>query len=376
MRTRLPLLLALVTGVLLAAPGAGQGADGAVSARAPAPPPGLQAAALVQRLTPARVATATIPDLSDVGLLVLGTLPGTSLDRATRDLVVRRHLGGVVLFGFNISSGPQVRGLDAALHRAAGRRGLLVTTDQEGGTVRRVPGARPPVSAAEAGRRGPAYVQAVMTSAGRDLHALGVDVDLAPVADGGGGFLGTRSYGTAPASSVVAAVRGLRAGGEGATAKHFPGLGGAPVSTDEAPVRGPVVRGPALAVFHEAARAGVALIMLDLAVHPGLGRLPSALSAPVYALLRGPKVGFRGVAVTDALDARAATAVGSIPANAVRAVAAGADLVLAPGGPGVAARTIDALQAAVRHGQISPARLAQALARVRALLAQPAAAPR
>ncbi len=319
---------------------------------------------------------APAPSPRDAGLLVLASMPGPTLDPGTRALITGRHLGGVVLFGANIRSRRQLRALTDALHAAGGRRGFLVTTDQEGGTVRRVPSAGPPISAQEAGRRGLAYVRAVSAAAGSDLAALGIDVDLAPDADlAQGGFIGSRSYGPAPAPAVAAAVAGLRAGGVGATAKHFPGLGGTRDNTDLGPARAPRVRGPALVPFRAAARAGAGLVMIDLAVHEGLSSLPTALSPSAYALLRGPKVGFRGVAVTDALDARAAAAVGSEEDNAVRAVAAGADLVIAPGGPAVAARTVDALTQAVRDGRIPARRFAEAVRRVRALLARPAGLP-
>lgn len=335
-------------------------------------------ALLVLALAGPATATATATDAptpADAGLLVLASLPGPTLDSATRDLITRRSLGGVVLFGSNIRGRDQLRALDDQLHRAAGRRGFLVTTDQEGGLVRRVPAAGPPVSAEAAGRRGPAYVKQVMTAAGRDLAALGIDLDLAPVADlGGPGFIGSRSYGPAPADEVAAAVTGLRRGGVGAAAKHFPGLGGVAQNTDLGRAVGPRVRGPALVPFRAAARAGVSMIMVDLAIHPGLGPVPAAFSRETYRLLRGPKVGFTGVAVTDALDARAATTLGPIEDNAVRAVAAGADMVIAPGGPAVAARTVDALQRAVRSGRIPAARYAEAVRRVKALLARPAGA--
>jgi beta-N-acetylhexosaminidase len=327
-------------------------------------------------------------DYADVGRLVLATLPHpfvaarhdlagharqqraapASPDAATRDLVTRRRLGGVVLFGDDIRTLPQLAALAAGLHRAAGRRGLLVATDQEGGTVRRVPGAQPVASARALCAAGPAAVERVHTVAGRQLHDLGVDVDLAPVADlGVGGFLGTRAASQAPSACVRAAVRGLQHGSTAATAKHFPGLGGVRASTDDAAVTGPRVTGPALQPFRAAVQAGVRLVMVDLAGHPGLGRRPAAFEPSAYALLRGSTVGFTGVAVTDALDATAATAVGGQEETAVLAVVAGADLVLTAGGPGLAGRVVDALQAAVRSGRIPAHRLREALARVRAL---------
>lgn len=352
MRAPLAVLAALSAGALLA--------PAALAAPRPpgGPPPGACA------------------DLGSAGQLVLATVPGAALDDGTRRLIRAQHLGGVVLFGVNVRGGSQLRALTRDLHAAAGPRGLLITTDQEGGSVRRVPAAGPVLSARAAGALGPGYVRAARAAAGRDLRALGVDVDLAPVADlDRGGFLGSRAYGRAPSADVAAAVVGLRAGGVGATVKHFPGLGGVARSTDDAPARGPRVGGPALAPFAAGVRAGAAMVMVDLAVHPGLGPLPAALSEPAYRLLRGPSVGVRGVAVTDAIDAGAARAVGTEEQVAVRAVRAGADMVIVPGGPAAGARAMAALQAAVRGGAIPASRYAEALGRVRALLAAPSRPP-
>lgn len=304
--------------------------------------------------------TVTKAELAQVGRLLLIDTPGPSLDPVTRLLVTRYQLGGVVLFGRNITGDAQLRSLDAAFHRVAGKSGFLVTVDQEGGTVRRISSAQPVVSASAAAALGPAGIKPLMTTSGKQLRALGIDVDLAPVADRSGGFLGTRSYGSAPAADVAAAVSGLQAGGVLATAKHFPGLVGLVRSTDDAPGVGQPVSAVNLAPFVAAVKAHVGLVMVDLAVHPGLGSQPAALEASTYALLRGPRVGFQGPVVTDALDAAAVARIGEVQA-AVRAIAAGADLVTVPGGPILDTEVIAAVSQAVRTGKISAARYLQAL---------------
>jgi beta-N-acetylhexosaminidase len=226
-------------------------------------------------------------------------------------------------------------------------------------------------SQASLGRSGPAAVRQQFTLAGRQMRAAGIDVDLAPVADLGvpGGFEGSRTFpgpsGTV-AGLVQAAVSGLRAGGVAATAKHFPGLAGVRTNTDDGSATGRPVGGADLVPFRAAVAAKVPLVMVDLAHHQGLGPRPAALSAASYHILRD-KVGFRGIAITDSLSARAARAVGPETVTAVQAVCAGADLVIAQGGPAQAAAVVDALQAAERSGALPRSRVASALARVSAL---------
>ena len=110
-------------------------------------------------------------------------------------------------------------------------RGALAYVDQEGGEVRafrELPPDRP-----GAAYRGTAEARAAGRATGRALRRMGVDVDLAPVLDLPDGPLGSRQF-RLPAYGVAFA-RGLEDAGVAACAKHFPGLGTAPVSTDDAP---------------------------------------------------------------------------------------------------------------------------------------------
>jgi beta-N-acetylhexosaminidase len=312
------------------------------------------------------------------GQLVVGTLPGPALDPATRRLLRAHELAGLLLFARNVRSAGQVGALDRAVHAASGHR-ALVAVDQEGGQVRRLPFAAPAASAAAQARLGPRGVREMWRRAAGQLRSLGVDVDFAPVADLAipGGFEGSRTFGPVPGqvgALVAATVAGLRGGGVGSSAKHFPGLGGARVNTDRGTARGLPVSARGLMPFAAAVRAGVPMIMVDLAVHPGLGPRPAALGPAAYHLLRD-RLGFRGVAITDALDAGAARAMGDEATTAVRAICAGADLVLAPGGPVITRRVAAAIAAAVRDGRIPAARFAEAQARVNALLARPEGPP-
>jgi beta-N-acetylhexosaminidase len=239
---------------------------------------------------------------------------------------------------------PGVGGVIVRVHdRDAPRpRGALVYVDQEGGSVRAFPELPPALPPSAYARTADAFAAGRATA--RALRGVGVDVDLAPVLDLADGPLGSRHF-RAPAYGLAFA-RGLAAGGLGACAKHFPGLGSTAISTDESPsVRG-TVRGREVAAFRAAIRAGVPCVMTSHAFYRALGRGRASLEPETYRRLR--RLGFRGVAITDSLNFVRAAPAG---AWAVRAVRAGADLVLFTH-PDYARRAIAALVPVARRGEL------------------------
>ena len=191
-------------------------------------------------------------------------------------------VGGVIVQGYD--------------RDAARPPGALVFVDQEGGKVKTFP-RLPPRSSARAVRSA-AAAYASGRATGVALRSAGVDVDLAPVLDLPDGPLGSRQF-RSP-SFGVAFARGLAAGGAGACAKHFPGLGSLPFSTDEHPyVRGHV-READLAPYRAAVEGGVPCVMVGHGVYPSLGPRRATLEPATYRLLH--ELGFDGVAITDSLD--------------------------------------------------------------------------
>jgi beta-N-acetylhexosaminidase len=274
-----------------------------------------------------------------------------------------------------------VRSLTAAL-RAAGRD-PLVAVDQEGGDIRIVPWA-PPAAAAPA-QAAAGTVGGDARAAARALRAVGITVSLAPVADVttvAGAALAGRSFGTEPdavAAAVRASVAGWRAGGVAATAKHFPGLGAAQSNTDDAPAT--VLRAGArlaavdLVPFRAAVQAGVPLVMVGHARYPGVDPDRIASQSPAVLRLLRDDLGFRGVIVTDSMEAAASLATGTVESASRRALAAGADLLLLTG-RGSYTPVRRSLVAAARRCAALRSRIREAATRVLALRADPARAPR
>jgi beta-N-acetylhexosaminidase len=264
-----------------------------------------------------------------------------------RDLLrrIRRgYVGGVILFAGNVESRRQVartvRRLQSVRRPRGLRRPLFVMVDQEGGPVRRIPGA-PERSAASIGATGRAgAARRSGRAAGRNLRAAGVNVNLAPVADvarpGSAMERERRAYGRRPrkvARFATAFASGVQRTGVLATGKHFPGFGAARANTDDVRVTIDTPRKRLRAVdarpYLRMFRRGVRLVMLSTAIYPALHPgVPAAFSRRIAQReLRG-RLGFSGVSMTDALGTPATAPFGGPAAVGVRAARAGVDLML------------------------------------------------
>ncbi len=319
-------------------------------------------------------------DTEVAGLLCVG-FHGTTPSPEVLELV-RRGVHGVVLFARNVVDAEQVAALSAELKRAAGRP-LLVAIDQEGGRVARLRAPEgftelPPMRAL--GELGDAALaREVGALIGRELRAVGVDQDYAPVVDvdtnPANPVIGDRSLSRDP--EVVgrlgaALAQGLQSAGVAACAKHFPGHGDTSQDSHKDLPRLPHalerLKRVELAPFRALARAGVAAVMTAHVVFEALDRTrPATLSPAVMRLLR-EQVGFDGCAVSDDLEMSAVAEHFPLEEAAPGAVAAGVDALLVCHTAEVQHRAIDLVRAAVEDGRIPRARLAEARRRVSALL--------
>jgi beta-N-acetylhexosaminidase len=334
---------------------------------------------------PSPRANAPVDSLSleqQVGQLLLHRFAGTTAPPYVRAAVMRRRVAGVILFRNNVTSPGQLRALTSSLRRQGGRP--IVAVDQEGGEIRTLPWAPPVASAPEQAAAGAAGRSA--RQAGSALSAAGVTVSLAPVGDVPsvpGAALAGRSYSRDPESAsraTAAAVAGWRRGGVASAVKHFPGLGAARVNTDDGRVTitrsGAELEATDLRPFRAAIRAGVPLVMVGHARYPALDRAQIASqSRRILQNLLRDELGFRGVVVTDSMEAEASLATGRITTVSERAVRAGADLVLLTG----QGSYIPVYRHLVAVGRRSPSfreRVRESAARVLALKQRGARAPR
>jgi beta-N-acetylhexosaminidase len=310
--------------------------------------------------------------------VLLPGFAGTTLPDDYRALL-EAGLGGVCYFGSNTAGGPAATAELGAAIRASNPH-AIVAVDEEGGDVSRLH-TRLPSPVLGAAALGAAddvdLTNAVGGWVGAELAAVGIDLDLGPVADINSDpdnpVIGTRSFGSAPAlvaRHVAAWTRGLQGAGVAACAKHFPGHGDTATDSHLAlpvvDVDAATLAARELVPFAAAVGAGAAAVMTSHIVVPALDPdRPATLSPVVLGLLRD-RLGHEGVVVSDALDMAGASAGCGIPETAVLALAAGCDLLcLGPDKPASLVEEVrDAILVAVDDGRLDVGRLTDAAARV------------
>ena len=376
------------------------GVGAALTASALLPSPANAAAAGASRAARvrARALTRRMTLEEKVGQLFVVEVYGQSADQPAAgnrtlygvdtpaEVVAKYHAGGVIYFDArrgpdNVRDPRQTARLSNGLQRAAlgtgARVPLLVSIDQEGGSVvyrLTDPATLLPGNMALAAGRSETDTRRSAEIIGRELAALGINQNYAPVADvnvnPANPVIGVRSFGSDPAlcaSLVAASVRGYHRGGVASAAKHFPGHG----DTDTDSHTGlPQINHTReeldridLPPFRAAIARGVDTIMTAHIVVPALDPtgVPATMSHPIVTGLLREELGFDGLIVTDALDMSGAADQFPEDVAPVRALKAGCDqLVLAPKMDIAYHAVLDA----VRRGEISEARLNASVERV------------
>lgn len=315
-----------------------------------------------------------------IGQLITASLPGPTVTPELRSLAREFDLGAVILFKRNIEEPEQV----AELAREASQLGVelpvWVGVDQEGGRVARLrrPFTEWPPMAVLGRLEDESLVERFTESLARELRAVGITLDYAPVLDvltcSKNTAIGDRAISSDP--DVVARIgrriiEGLQAAGVAACGKHFPGHGDTLAdSHDELPL---VEAGPdrldavELRPFRAAIEARVAFMMVGHLHVPALdASQPATLSRVIVTEWLKEKLAFDGAVLTDDLDMKAVAKGRTMGQIAVEAVAAGVDGLLICGGQ--IERQVEAIEAlihAVEEGTIPRSRIDDALGRQR-----------
>jgi beta-N-acetylhexosaminidase len=330
------------------------------------------------------------------GRCVFVGIQGPTPTSAELDLI-RRGVGGVILFARNVVDPGQVAELSRTL-KAAAPDPLLICIDQEGGRVQRL---RPPHWTAWPsmrrlgeldqhggidGMNGTAVVETLGRMVARELSACGIDLDFAPVLDvdtnPDNPVIGDRSFSRDPrrvARLGVALGQALERAGVASCGKHFPGHGD---TSQDSHMTLPRLAYDdkrlwevELVPFVAAARAGLASVMTAHVRFEALDRLPATLSPLSLRLLRRD-VEFRGCCISDDLEMRAISENWGVPDAAELAVDAGCDAVLVCHTLQHQHDSIDAIARGARSGPLPRERLLEASTRVQTLqkFARPASA--
>jgi beta-N-acetylhexosaminidase len=337
---------------------------------------------------PRQVTATALTAQQQAGQRIIWSYPGLTPPSSLLQHIRNGEAAGVIFFGENISSPSQIASVVQQLRDAQAQspvaEPLLLMTDQEGGQVRRLPGA-PTLSEKQIGASSDPAGQATAagTGAGQNLRSVGMNVNLAPVLDvyyTAGNFIDQYGRSYSNNASVVGPlgadfIKAQQATGVAATAKHFPGLGAATTSqnTDTGPVTLTMsesqLRSVDEAPYANAFAAGVKLVMVSWAKYTALDpNMPAGLSSWVVSReLRG-RLAYQGVTVTDALEAGALSSYGTTGNRALLAAQAGMDLILCSGRDvtqGEAA--MSSLASALGDGRLDQARFQASLDRIDAL---------
>ena len=302
-------------------------------------------------------------------------------DSAAED-VAAYHLGGYLLFGRDFTdktADDVIQTIRAYQTAAAADTGipLLIGVDEEGGTVVRV-SSNPHLRSAKYPSPQKLLSQGgtealVENTAEKDalLHGLGINVNLAPVADvstNSGDFIYDRTFGLdaeGTSDCVTAVVEQMAADGIGSVLKHFPGYGSnvdthTGIAVDQRPLE--QFESADFLPFSAgmAAGNGTTAVLVSHNIMTAVDEsLPASLSPAVHDLLRD-ELGFDGVVMTDDLAMDAVAAYSTDGAVAVMALQAGNDLIITTD-----YRTqIPKVLEAVENGTLSPDTIDTACRRV------------
>nr|WP_270878471.1 beta-N-acetylhexosaminidase [Paenibacillus aestuarii] len=297
-------------------------------------------------------------------------------------LITDYGLGGVIYFRRNVQDAHQMAQLSAELQLLSRQNGglpLFIAVDQEGGMVSRIEKGATllPGNMALGATFAPAGVYAGAKVMGKELRQMGINMNFAPCLDINNNRLnpviGVRSYGeTAELVGEMGthAVNGLQETGVIATVKHFPGHGD---TAEDSHHDLPVVPHSMerlmeleLAPFIQAIEGGVDAIMTAHVVFKALEAdgVPSTLSYRILTELLRKQLGFEGMIVTDCLEMKAISEGIGVAEGAVRAIEAGADLILVSHTLKHQVAAIEAVLAAVASGRIPESRIDASVMRI------------
>ncbi len=270
---------------------------------------------------------------------------GLSLTPADRELLREPAVGGVILFSRNFASPTQLADLVTSI-RTLRSPPLLIAADYEGGRVQRFrDGFTPIPPMRRIGRQydsdAPGAVELARTCGwliGSELRSSGIDLSFAPCVDLDWGIsevIGDRSFHRKPevvAELSIALIRGMRAAGMAAVAKHFPGHGAVAADSHE---RLPIDRRPYTELLDDmqpyeklCERRMLAGVMLAHVVYAETDPLPAGFSKYWIQEQLRKQIGFDGAVFSDDLSMKATTQYGTMAERARLSLEAGCDMLL------------------------------------------------
>lgn len=313
-----------------------------------------------------------------IGQLFMVGFNGTAVSADLAAFIKEYKPGGVIVFSRNLESVEQIVELTNDLQRCSPHSPLLISIDQEGGRVSRLPKdftIFPPCEVlGRCNSSDLAYAAAATTA--KELRAVGINMNMSPVLDVNSNpanpIIGNRAFSSRPGPVCelsAATVGGLQDHGVVACGKHFPGHGD---TTADSHKELPIVTAPRerleqteLPPFRHAVAKGVATMMTAHVLYHALDKeRPATLSPAIIGTLLRQELRYDGVVLTDDLEMHAIIDHYGIEEATVRSILAGCDMPLICEDRNREVAAITALDKAVADGTISSERLEQSLARV------------
>lgn len=294
-------------------------------------------------LTPKEKANRIVNQMTDsqkIGQLMMIGIYGTSLNGDSRYMLTKFPNGNVILFDRNMETPEQVKQLNADIQKTVKQSTgvpAFIGIDQEGGQVVRMENYMPPMPAAAVlGQQSPAVAADWARQTGRMLKDIGFNTNFAPVVDLAGAY--QRSYGNTPQEVVPfakAVVDAYKETGIFTSLKHFPGIG--KVKTDPH-IDGDVVNISRADLDVQDGKPykdlipqidDTTFIMVSNVTFPGLDpNVPACLSKTIMTDVLRHDYGYQGLILTDDMEMGAMAKHYAFSEMGVKAIQAGADIVL------------------------------------------------
>ncbi|NBD26824.1 beta-N-acetylhexosaminidase [Paenibacillus glycinis] len=339
----------------------------------PAVPPAPTTAELVAR----KLQKMTLDE--KLGEMIIAGLDGTTASAQAKLMIQEQHIGGFIFYKENVTTPAGVAAYVNQLKawNADNPAPLLISVDQEGGRVSRLPGLLKIPAGRVIGDTGDvSYASQIGTALGAASKLMGFNVDFAPVLDINSNpknpVIGDRSYGTTAKRVTdmgLAAMDSIRDQGVVPVVKHFPGHGDTSVDSHlELPVVNKSLaqlRAFEWVPFKAAVKDGVDMVMVAHILFPKIDKnVPASLSKTIITdELRG-ELGFKGVVITDDMTMGAISENFGLAQAAMTSVKAGSDIILLAHGYEDAKTVLGALKQSVRKGDISEKRIDESVTRI------------
>lgn len=319
---------------------------------------------------------ASMSQTEKLGQMVMIGIQGTKVDDDSLYMLNQYHMGGVILFDRNMESPEQVKQLTSDLQAQSNEKvPLFIGIDEEGGdVVRMAEKLTPPPSQKEIGATGDieqAKTWAIKTA--KSLKDMGINVNFAPVADVGSND--KRSYST-DTNTVIDFVRAATEGYQQEniiySLKHFPGIGkgrvDSHVDSSSIDVTKEILMAEDILPFKtiiDENEPNDYFILVSHLKYPALDEeYPASLSSKIMTDLLRNELGYKGIIITDDMEMGAVANHNDFRSIGVKAVKAGADIVLVCHEYEHEQEVYLGLLDAVNNGEISQQRIDESVKRI------------